>query len=340
MRKEKNKLRCMYWALPCALLLAGCDNGISQENAEPVELQINPVVATTRSAIQEASAMDKVAVYATGTGTTDYADGNNYAVYTYGAGSWSNSDASKTIFLTNAKATIYGYYPTTEKYNDADKTISITVLEGDATTTITAVENATGTAIASATGEVDYMWATSVSDVSNATNKNKVKLQMNHALSMVSFRVYKDASYRGAGILTKFIVENADGKSMLSKGTSPTMKITDGTITPGNAQNAKYTRTIKDGYKMTSTSTDSKKFSILVLPITESIGSDNIKATFTVDGADYSVNLKAPTVSGTDGKWLAGNNNLYTVKLGGTEPEVTVAVTGWSEVAGGDLEIK
>ena len=339
MKKQKNILRCMYWALPCALLLAGCDNGISQENAEPVELQINPVVATTRSAIQEASAMDKVAVYATGDDYTTEKS-NNYAVYTYSGGNWSNNDTSNKIFLTNKPAVIYGYYPTTEKYNDTDKTISVTILEGDAsTTTITAVDNATGTAIASAAGEVDCMWATSVSDVSNAANKNKVKLQMKHALSMVSFRVYKDASYKGAGSLTKFIVENAAGKNTLSKGTSPKMKITDGTITPGTAQNAKYTRTI-NGYTMTSTSADSKKFSILVLPTTTTIGNDNIQATFTVDGADYSVNLKAPTVSGTDGKWLAGNNNLYTVKLGGTEPEVTVEVTKWSEIAGGDLEIK
>lgn len=337
MNKQKNILRYMYWALPCAMLFAGCENGISQENTEPVELQVNPMVATTRSAIQEATSMANVAVYATG---TDYTSdkSNNYAVYTYSGGNWSNSATDK-IFLTNEKATIYGYYPTDARYN-ADLNISVTLLEGTEATIITAVENATGTAIASATSEVDCMWATPVSDVSNAANKNKVSLKMNHALSMVSFRVYKDASYKGPGSLTKFIVENAASKNMLSKGTKPKMKITDGTITPGTTQNAKYTRTIQSGYTLPSISTDSKKFSILVLPTDVSIGDDNIKVTFTVDGADYSVNLKAPTASGTNGKWLAGNNNLYTVKLGGTEPEVTVDVTKWTEIAGGDLEIK
>lgn len=335
MKKQKNTFRCAYWALSGMLLLAGCESETSGN--EPVELQITPVVAWTRSAIQAATGMTTVAVYATGDDYTD-AKSNNYAVYTNNGTNWENTGASESkIYLTNALATVYGYYPTTERHA-TDLNIPITLLEGDANTTITVVDNATGTAIASASKEVDCMWATTVNDVSNAAGKSNVNLKMNHALSMVSFRVCKDATYSGTGKLTKFIVENAQGKSMLSKGTNPKMKITDGTITPGAAQDAKYTRTIQDGYTMTSTSTDSKKFSILVLPIATSIGNDNIKATFTVDGADYSVNLKAP--SGTDGKWLPGNNNLYTVTLGGTELEVTVDVTPWSEVVGGDLEIK
>lgn len=334
MKKQKKNLRHLHWALPCMLLFVGCGNSDNGENLEPVELQVAPVVATTRSAIQEATSMDKVAVYATGTDYTD-AKSNNYAVYTR-SGSWGNSETDK-IYLTNADATIYGYYPTTVKY-DNQLEIPVTLLEGTEATTITAVNNATGTAIASADDEVDCMWATAVSSVSNASG-NGVTLTMNHALSMVSFRVYKDDNYNGAGSLTKFVVENAQGKSVLSKGTSPKMKITTGALTPGSAVNAKYTRTIQNGYTLVGTSDASKKFSILVLPIDTSIGTDNIKATFTVDGADYSVNLTAP--SDNSGKWPAGKNHLYTVKLGGTDLSITqVTVTPWTEVAGGDLEIK
>lgn len=340
MNKQKMNLRYMYWALPCMLLFAGCENEISQdtENKEPVELQIDPMVATTRSAIQEATSMQKVAVYATGTDYTD-AKTNNYAVYTYSSSKWGNSGTDK-IYLTNAEATIYGYYPTS-KYDD-DLNIPVTLVEGADATTITAVDNAaTGsTAIASAAGEVDCMWATKVEKVSNASGKSSVKLVMNHALAMVSFQVYKDAtSYQGAGSLTKFVVENAASSNVLSKGTNPKMKITDGTLTPGVAQNAKYTRTILNGYTLTADKATSRKFSILVLPINDAIGTDKIKATFTVDGADYSVNLKQPTAN--SGKWLAGSNHLYTVKLGGTEVSITeVEVTKWAEVAGGDLDIK
>lgn len=340
MNKQKMNLRYMYWALPCMLLFAGCENGISQdtENTEPVELQIDPVVATTRSAIQEATSMQTVAVYADGADYT-VAKANNYAVYTYGSNQWGNSGTDK-IYLTNAEATIYGYYPTTTKY-DADSNIPVTLVEGNDATAIIAVDNATSgsTAIASAASEVDCMWATKVVKVSNASGKSSVKLEMNHALAMVSFQVYKATIYQGAGSFTKFVVENTAGSNVLSKGTNPKMKITDGTLTPGAAQNAKYTRIIQSGYILTDDIATSKKFSILVLPINSAIGDEKIKATFTVDGADYSVNLKQPSVN--EGKWLAGSNHLYKVKLSGTEVSITeVAVTKWTEVAGGDLEIK
>lgn len=335
MNKRMNNFRCLLLALPGMMLMAGCDKSASpeQENNEPVELQITPTVALTRSAVQEAAGLDKVAVYATG---LDYTAGNNYAVYTNKTSSWAN-EGSESIYLTNADATIYGYYPTTKKYDESAKTISITVKETDA---ITAIDNSTGTAIASALGEVDYMYATPVSPVNNKSGNN-VTLEMKHALSMVSFRVYKNTDYKGPGNLTKVVMENVDAGTTLSKGTSPTMNITTGAITEGNPQKVVYTRTIS-GYQLTSTANDSKKFSILVLPTSSVIGNSNIKATFTIDDADYFVNLTQPTAAGTDGKWKPGYNNLYTVKMGGTDLTITtVTVAEWKETAvSGDLEIK
>lgn len=333
MNKRMNNFRCLLLALPGMMLMAGCDKSASpeQENNEPVELQITPTVALTRSAVQEATSLDKVAVYATG---SDYTAGNNYAVYTNKTSSWAN-EGSESIYLTNADATIYGYYPTTKKYDESAKTIPVTVKETDA---ITAIDNSTGTAIASASGEVDYMYATPVSSVNNKSSNN-VTLVMNHALSMVSFRVYKADDYKGPGNLTKVVMENVDAGTTLSKGTNPTMDITTGAITEGNPQKVVYTRTIS-GYQLTSTANDSKKFSILVLPTASAIS--NIKATFTIDDADYSVNLTQPTAANTDGKWQPGYNNLYTVKMGGTDLTITtVTVAEWKETAvSGDLEIK
>lgn len=338
MNKRMNNFRCLLLALPGMLLMAGCDKSASpeQENNEPVELQITPTVALTRSAVQTVSGLDKVAVYATG---SDYTAGNNYAVYTNKASSWAN-EGSESIYLTNADATIYGYYPTTTKFDASAKTIPVSVLEGTDATTITAIANSTGTDIASASGEVDYMYATSVSSVNNKSG-NGVILEMNHALSMVSFRVYKNTDYKGPGNLTKVVLENVGEGTTLSKGTNPTMKITTGAITEGTAQKAVYKRTIND-YTLVSTADASKKFSILVLPTTSAIGSSNIKATFTIDGADYPVNLTQPTAVDTDGKWKAGYNNLYTVKMGGTDLNITtVTVTPWQETAvDGDLDIK
>lgn len=329
MNKRMNNFRCLLLALPGMLLMVGCDKSASpeQENNEPVELQIAPTVALTRSAVQDAKSLDKVAVYATG---TDYDTDNNYAVYTNKTSSWDN-EGSESIYLTNADATIYGYYPTTTKYDESAETIPVTVLEGTGGTTITAIDNSgAGTAIAAAPGEVDYMYATSVSPINNKSGNN-VTLVMNHALSMVSFRIYKADDYKGPGNLTKVVMENVDAGTTLSKGTSPTMNITTGAINEGAAKQATYTRTITD-YTLTSTANGSKKFSILVLPTTSVIGSSNIKATFTIDGAAYPVNLTQPTAAGTEGMWKAGYNNLYTVKMGGTDLSITtVTVTPWEE---------
>ena len=76
----------------------------------------------------------------------------------------------------------------------------------------------------------------------------------------------------------------------------------------------------------------------MVLPIS-TIGNDKIQATFTIDGAEYTVKLTAP--SDNSGAWLAGKNHLYTVKLSGTELSIsTITVTQWVGVVGGTLEIK
>ena len=327
------------------LLTAGCgddQNPGTAENNDPVELRISPRVTLTRGVVDGTAFADgtTVAVYAEG---ADYTSdkSNNYAKYKYSSSAW-NSDGSDKIYLTNAEATIYAYYPTDDKHNITNLTIPVKLLEGtDAT--ITAVNNVTGTSIAAATGEVDCMYARPFPKVTNKSNQTKgVELTMNHALSMVSFRVYKAADYEGTGKLTKIVLKNVDAGTTLSKGTNPTMNIKTGVITEGTPTAATYTRTIKDGYTLESTTngTGAKKFSIMVLPISTSIGNDKIQATFTIDGAEYTVKLTAP--SDNSGTWPAGKNHLYTVKLSGTELFInTITVTQWEEVVGSaNLDIK
>ena len=317
------------------LLTAGCgddQNTGTAENNDPVELRISPRVTLTRGVVDGTAFADgtTVAVYAEG---ADYTSdkSNNYAKYKYSSSAW-NSDGSDKIYLTNAEATIYAYYPTDDKHNITNLTIPVKLLEGtDAT--ITAVNNVTGTSIAAATGEVDCMYARPFPKVTNKSNQTKgVELTMNHALSMVSFRVYKAADYEGTGKLTKIVLKNVDAGTTLSKGTNPTMNIKTGVITEGTPTAATYTRTIKDGYTLESTTngTGAKKFSIMVLPI----------STSTIDGAEYTVKLTAP--SDNSGTWPAGKNHLYTVKLSGTELFInTITVTQWEEVVGSaNLDIK
>ena len=326
------------------LLTAGCgddQNTGTAENNDPVELRISPRVTLTRGVVDGTAfgSGATVAVYAEGTDYT--ADkSNNYAKYKYSSSAW-NSDGSDKIYLTNAEATIYAYYPTDDKHNITNLTIPVTLLEGTEATTITAVNNVTGTSIAAATGEVDCMYAMPVLKFTNKSNQTKgVELTMKHALSMVSFRVYKAADYEGTGKLTKIVLKNVDTGTTLSTGASPTMNIKTGAITEGTPTAATYTRTIKDGYTLedTAAGAGAKKFSIMVLPIS-TIGNDKIQATFTIDGAEYTVKLTAP--SDNSGAWLAGKNHLYTVKLSGTELSIsTITVTQWVGVVGGTLEIK
>lgn len=212
--------------------------------------------------------------------------------------------------------------------------------------------------IISAPGEVDYMYAVkSDSDTDQPTasngkkasgaptaNANEVSLKMKHALAMVSFRIYNDGTYANTGSLTKIKLSNTSTNKDLSKGTNPTMKIKDGSITENAAIAANYYRFIDGGYTIIkkgnlpsatiATSEDeakqgAKKFSILVLPSTTA-NAANIQATFTIDNAEYTVPLGS---TGTV-NWAKGTNTLYTAKLSGKELTLSsITVEGWGNGA-------
>lgn len=364
---------------------------------EPVELQITPKVTLTRSVIDGgqqkadgATWMQNIAVYAQSATTNTATKSNNYAIYKQSGGSW-NASGSDEIYLTSEPATVYAYYPAYKPGNNgeyaetealkltgdasATSTIPLTVYKGgvagtESDYTITAINNADkvygsgwqdNTAnmkkIASAPGEVDYMWATSnpttVDNGKGTNHKGKdASLTMNHALALISFRVYNDGTYKYNSALTQIKLENVGAGTTLSDANGHQMNIATGKISAGTAKAATYTRKVS-GYTMiqvktgtdnaTTASTDdaaasaSNKLSMLVLPAA-TVAADQVKATFTIDGVDYSVNLTAPTNAQS---WVQGNNYIYNVKLGGQGLTIgTITVTDWSPVDGGDMEIK
>lgn len=208
--------------------------------------------------------------------------------------------------------------------------------------------------ILAASGEVDYMYADQSTSVKASykngdTNKTgKVTLTMKHALAMVSFRVYADHTYKNTGAFTKLVLANkSGGTTILNNGASPTMKIKDGTITAGSSPVAvTYTRDIAN-YTLSKAAADTdqarttaknnaKKASILVLP-ESTADKSTVEATLTIDAQDYKVALP-----GSDSKWEAGKNYLYTVKLSGSELVISsVTVTQWTTVTSStDLDIK
>ena len=327
------------------------------------------------------SLMSALAVYAKDKEATTSYSTNNYALYTRNNETWSAtvvSGETPKIFLTSDVATIYAYHPayTPDATNHnmqtagdplkttgtlgTDAKINVSVFEGgtsptnnlNTNSTITVPSSYNATAL-SAPGEVDYMWAekkgnTDKFEASNGKvggTTSSVALNMKHALSMVSFRVYNDGNYAKTGLLSKIELKNKSN-TVLSKGTRPTMDIASGVITAGVEDAATYTRIIANhdntsGYTLPkqgvapNAGTDAAKdaaavFSILVLPDASAVAKNNIQVTFTIDGEAFEVKLAA---NETGVQWEPGKNNLYTAKLSGKSLTLSsVTVEAWDKV--------
>lgn len=266
----------VYLMLLATLSAGSCSNEDTPYNPnddpDAVELGITAGVALTKSAINEGTDdtnFESIAVYAVGP-TTSYGNTNNYALYTKN-GTWASS--TDKIYLTSETATIYGYHPaytpgaggemaasgTALKLTTVaeNSTIPVTVFPGtsdskDTNNTIPTTDNASGTTILSAPGEVDYMWAEDADNNGNpATASNgkaagspdaSVALKMKHAMAMVSFRIYNDGTYANTGKLTKIVLKNKSNTA-LSQGSNPVMAIKDGTIT-SNAEKTSHSRVL------------------------------------------------------------------------------------------------
>ena len=314
------------------------------------------------------------------------AKSNNYALYTYsttGTAGWKSGD--KKIYLTSEVAKIYAYYPAYQPGTNQElatttalvlsdntatdnSTIPVTVFAGttddahrDYPSTLIDNSETTNTnkaKINSAKGEIDYMWADQGSSETNwitASNTKKetsidasVDLTMKHALTLVSFRIYNDGTYKNKGVLSKIQLKDVPNQKV-SGNSNPlaTMNIDKGTLannsslTTGSyirefATGATYTLKKKGDSGLSDDNAAkgaSYRFSILALPITNQ-ALNNTKAIFTIDGADYEVAL-ADNATGVT--WEQGKENIYTVKLSGKELSIgTVTVGAWDTVTGND----
>lgn len=312
------------------------------------------------------------------------AKSNNYALYTYsttGTAGWKSGD--KKIYLTSEVAKIYAYYPAYQPGTNQElatttalvlsdntatdnSTIPVTVFAGttddahrDYPSTLIDNSETTNTnkaKINSAKGEIDYMWADQGSSETNwitASNTKKetsidasVDLTMKHALTLVSFRIYNDGTYKNKGVLSKIQLKDVPNQANTSSDAIATMNINTGVLTvhANTTSAATYVRDFSSNYTLkvqgsggltdeTATKNASSRFSILALPIT-SKALNNTKAIFTIDGADYEVALAD---SGTGVTWEQGKENIYTVKLSGKELSIgTVTVAAWGTGTGND----
>lgn len=198
------------------------------------------------------------------------AKSNNYALYTYsttGTAGWKSGE-NKKIYLTSEVAKIYAYYPAYQPGTNQElatttalvlsdntatdnSTIPVTVFAGttddahrDYPSTLIDNSETTNTnkaKINSAKGEIDYMWADQGSSETNwitASNTKKetsidasVDLTMKHALTLVSFRIYNDGTYKNKGVLSKIQLKDVPNQKV-SGNSNPlaTMNIDKGTL--------------------------------------------------------------------------------------------------------------
>lgn len=181
-------------------------------------------------------------------------------------------------------------------------------------------------------------------------------LTLEHGMAMVSFRMYNDGQYKGKANWTTLVLQNASGKQVLSKGTTPQMNLTDASIAPSAFQAATFTRTIPtDTYKapilaasgtasatVVTTAAEAQaaavKVSCLVLPVTTAFNAGDMQVVVTVDGVVYPATPIPATPPAN--QWERGKNYIYTLKLSGKGLSIaSVAVDGWKDVEDGEIPV-
>lgn len=298
---------------------------------------------------------------------------------------------AKGFTLLDAVGTVYAYYPKAADEKLSGETVDDLALTVPLQTagTITFDDKVTNAdmkfsgswsknstalikAIISHPDETDYLYAYNTERYVNSgragtgepqgngddTNPGReIALTMNHALSMVSFRVYNDGSLTGDGLLTKVKIRNVETKTAFMAGVTSTMSLNTGVITPVSSKDS-VVRTIvnytipcqiasgetETMFKFIPAGTGTsavtgpkvaRKMSMLVYPIDE-IPEGELEVVFTIDGKEYPVTLPNTDVS----SWVAGENQLYTVCASERKLTITsVEVTEWADGTGGDIEL-
>jgi len=244
---------------------------------------------------------------------------------------WSTNDYA---FLTLTKAKVYAYYPYDE-YIDREQVFSEISLEIPS--------------IAKTKDIVDYMYATPIDQDQDLVNKdnNNIILTMNHALSQVSFLIYKE-KYTEPGIVTEFVLKDVSSSSHIKvndKTEKVFMNILTGNVTGG----IKSTMTreldvpivLNDGaadfpssiLSVLKDQVNEKGFSTLVIP-TGTIMPGELIFKFTIDNRQLSV------TNTNQIKFDAGKQYIYKIKLTGSGLKISsISISDWNSVIAEDVDI-
>lgn len=203
--------------------------------------------------------------------------------------------------------------------------------------------------------------AASSNDNTDPTNPGySIDLKMQHALSMVSFRVYDGGNLGDAGKVKLAKFKIADNGGQFVNTTAGTMQIADGVLALGAADGTKTIERTVSNYTLVQqvpggTETEntfieqsgvtggsvSKIVSAIVYPTDFSAGGSSLKLTVTLEdnttgtpvSTDYSVNIPARN-------WEKNKNYLYTLSAGRNKLNiVSVDVQEWTVVNAGELPL-
>lgn len=239
--------------------------------------------------------------------------------YTKGETNWT---WEKAIMLSSTAGTVRAYYPYKSDYDGTGVDVPVAV-------------SATQNALAAADDQTDYMYATKVTEISNAQGKSTIAtLKMNHALAMVTFKFKNstDKPYVGAGKVSeiKLFNNSPETKAVIKTGAG-TMNIDNGSINiAGDAATAGITTTIAEGNQsLVGINEKTELPHLLIYPqaVSGDIAEGDVKVTITVDGSKYTLGLPA-----LSGGFVRANNYVYEFTLEGTQLTITnVEIADWTD---------
>jgi len=248
-------------------------------------------------------------------------------MYTYNSAgaTWSTITP---FYLTSTPGEVYAYYPYVSVSDNMSAFNAIPVT----------IEGAANTG-----SETDYMYATpltGLNSVSNVAGKQNANLVMKHALTQVSFYIYKN-NYSGTGAITQFKIEDAVATNFVKTSSTPmTMNIENGDLTGG--LKGIITRTLATPVIISSVAPNpdililkTQVNATAILVPTALMATGDVKFTFTIDGETY-------TATNTSAiSWLKGNQYIYTARLDGTGLVILSAIiTDWDTQPGDLIDIK
>lgn len=284
------------------LALWACSNeidllGLEKLNKSEKPLQIITRVLTTKSAgfIPEFPTGATIGLHVTsgnvGNPYNDTVNYKNVKAVAYPGDRRITWQQTPVIRLNSQKATIYAYYPYQEGVNFDVRQIPVR--------------------IASTASETDdYMYGTHAIGQKAVNNSSPVVLlNMNHALSLVSFQLKRDPGQKGAFIVTSVQVGNkAGGSTLASEGN---MDISTGKISVSATKNINASTRLSLRQPITLTDTYSNIVPLKVIPPVRTFGPGDVDVLFTINGGNYIFKIPSNT------RWDKGVKYLYKLNFNG-----------------------